>query len=187
VCIILVTHQMYLVRRYCDRVIYLKKGQILFQGDKDKAIKMYMKENFEVEKHKEVNTGVEVLSKRLFDKSGKDRTSFKTGEDIFVDLELNFSKKLKDNMIRFWISQVGVYGNSVAIFQTPPQLIPAGIRKAKLKIENNPLYSGSFILGVAVLDKNSNFSLIKGDLLTFEIIGKCDDAITELPFTLKVN
>jgi len=186
VCIILVTHQMYLVRRYCDRVVYLKKGQIEFQGDKDKAVEMYLKENFEVEKLKQVNTGVEILSKRIFDKTGKERASFKTGEDIFIDVELNFPKKLKGNMIRFWLTRPGGYGDIPSIFVSEPVSSLLGKKKIKFKIKKNPLCSGNFVLGLAILDKNSKFALMKGDLLVFEIIGGDPEAIVEMPFELEV-
>ena len=43
--IIFISHNMDLIRKLCNRVIYLDKGKIIFDGDVDKGIKLYLDNN----------------------------------------------------------------------------------------------------------------------------------------------
>lgn len=43
--VILVSHSMDNIRKYCQRVLYLKKGRIAFLGDPQKAIQLYWDDN----------------------------------------------------------------------------------------------------------------------------------------------
>ncbi len=43
--IVLVSHQLADISKYCDRVLYLKEGQMAFLGDPKQAIEMYKAEN----------------------------------------------------------------------------------------------------------------------------------------------
>jgi lipopolysaccharide transport system ATP-binding protein len=45
--ILLVTHDMQMVKRYCSRVIYMKKGQIAYDGDPEEATEIYLAETKE--------------------------------------------------------------------------------------------------------------------------------------------
>lgn len=42
---IMVSHSMNNIRRYCQRVLYLKKGEVAYLGDPETAIKMYLSDN----------------------------------------------------------------------------------------------------------------------------------------------
>lgn len=43
--VILVSHSMGVIQKYCKRSAFLKHGQLVFFGDTDKAIELYMKDN----------------------------------------------------------------------------------------------------------------------------------------------
>jgi ABC-2 type transport system ATP-binding protein len=43
--VILVSHTMAVIRRYCKRVAFMKQGHLVYFGDTEKAIEMYMKDN----------------------------------------------------------------------------------------------------------------------------------------------
>ena len=43
--IVLVSHNMSTIEKYCDRVLYLKKGKMEYLGDPKEAIKMYNQDN----------------------------------------------------------------------------------------------------------------------------------------------
>lgn len=43
--IIFISHNMKLIKKLCNRIIYLDKGKIIFDGDVDKGIKLYQERN----------------------------------------------------------------------------------------------------------------------------------------------
>ena len=43
--VVMVSHSLGNIRKYCNRAVYLKKGEMMFVGDPDTAIKMYEEEN----------------------------------------------------------------------------------------------------------------------------------------------
>lgn len=45
--VLLVTHDVQMVKRYCDRVIYLKQGELVYDGDPEEATERYLAETRE--------------------------------------------------------------------------------------------------------------------------------------------
>jgi ABC-2 type transport system ATP-binding protein len=43
--VILVSHSMEVIRQYCGRAAFMKNGELVFYGDKDKAIELYTEDN----------------------------------------------------------------------------------------------------------------------------------------------
>ncbi len=43
--VILVSHSMAVIEKYCGRTAYMKHGELAFFGNTDKAIAMYIKDN----------------------------------------------------------------------------------------------------------------------------------------------
>ncbi|WP_062542104.1 ABC transporter ATP-binding protein [Rufibacter tibetensis] len=43
--VILVSHSMEVIRQYCNRAAFLKHGELVFYGNTDKAIELYMEDN----------------------------------------------------------------------------------------------------------------------------------------------
>jgi ABC-type polysaccharide/polyol phosphate transport system ATPase subunit len=43
--VILVSHSMETISRYCNRAAYMKSGELVYFGDTDKAIELYKKDN----------------------------------------------------------------------------------------------------------------------------------------------
>ncbi|GAB2533652.1 ABC transporter ATP-binding protein [Rufibacter soli] len=43
--VILVSHSMDVIRQYCNRALFLKHGELVYIGDTEKAIEMYMEDN----------------------------------------------------------------------------------------------------------------------------------------------
>jgi ABC-type polysaccharide/polyol phosphate transport system ATPase subunit len=43
--VIIVSHSMDNIKKYCQRVLYLKKGTVAFLGDPETAIKMYLEDS----------------------------------------------------------------------------------------------------------------------------------------------
>jgi ABC-type polysaccharide/polyol phosphate transport system ATPase subunit len=45
--VVMVSHSLNNIQKYCDRAIYLKKGKMVFVGDVDKALELYHEDNKE--------------------------------------------------------------------------------------------------------------------------------------------
>jgi len=43
--VVLVSHSMDVVRKYCKRAVFMKNGELIFVGDAEKAIELYMEDN----------------------------------------------------------------------------------------------------------------------------------------------
>jgi ABC-2 type transport system ATP-binding protein len=43
--VILVSHSMLVIKKYCSRAAFLKKGELVYFGDTDAAIELYIKDN----------------------------------------------------------------------------------------------------------------------------------------------
>jgi ABC-type polysaccharide/polyol phosphate transport system ATPase subunit len=43
--VILVSHSMDVIKKYCTRSAYMKHGELVYMGDTQKAIDMYLKDN----------------------------------------------------------------------------------------------------------------------------------------------
>lgn len=86
--ILYVSHNMATIRSLCKRCIVLQKGQIVFDGDVEKAIEIYM------------NTGSEEL-RTLFDLSGFKRVLPELGVECFFE-QINFPDK---KMLRYLSSE----------------------------------------------------------------------------------
>ncbi len=67
VTILLVTHDVHLVKSYCDRVLYLNKGKLLFDGDCEAGVEMYEQDYLENDKNR---LGKVVAKAVLYERKG---------------------------------------------------------------------------------------------------------------------
>lgn len=69
--ILLVSHDMQTIRRYCDRVLYLNQGTLVFDGDTEEGTELYLRDARE-------RTPSEDLKSRRWDTDGGARMGFTT-------------------------------------------------------------------------------------------------------------
>ena len=43
--VVLISHSMEVIQKYCKRVGFMKNGELVYFGDPDKAIEMYLADN----------------------------------------------------------------------------------------------------------------------------------------------
>ena len=145
---IFISHSMGSVRLFCDRVIVLDKGQLVFEGDPDEAIKFYMSEveqkHNPVEKKKTLPQGKQFYGD-LFQNDNK----IAHIEHYWADKELN----------RINSAETGDEVNIIVRFQlkSPPQ---------KELVIGIPIWNeeGTYITGIST-DMNNITLSSKGDLL----------------------
>ncbi len=95
--VILVTHDMATVDRFCTRAALISEGKLVDVGDARKISRLYSKLNNEVIDNAEV-TRAHVIDSifdiKLLDSSGKQRNRFRYGEQIQVEVRC----KIKENL-----------------------------------------------------------------------------------------
>jgi lipopolysaccharide transport system ATP-binding protein len=85
--ILFVSHNMFSIKTMCDRVIYLKQGQIAYDGPTDEGLSLYESDSklgptpwF----HSPKDPSLVITSVELYGEDGKQRTMFKFGERMQV-------------------------------------------------------------------------------------------------------
>lgn len=108
--IIFVTHAMDYVREFCDQIVVINKGKLLYKGDPEEGIDIYNKLNFEQEKHRTEteneerksetkrfgNGNARITSYTFFDSNGKEAIGLVSGKDFSLELEIKFKKIVKN-------------------------------------------------------------------------------------------
>lgn len=165
--VVLVTHDIGTVQRYCDRAMLLRNGKVEMTGDSEKVVNEYIYQNMsDEEKRKKTweenkknvigkkKKTAEILRVEFLDKDGKRRNVFETGEDIIARIYYRANRAILNP----------VFG--VAIFtQDGIHITGPNTRTSNLLIEKvegdgyldfsilqNPFFSGSYRLTVILHD-----------------------------------
>lgn len=126
--VIIVTHDIAVVERYCDRAMLLRNGKIVKIGKADEVTTKYIKENMsdeerrmikeneerrkleekkkgeikKEEEEKRKNKVAEITRVEFLDKDGKEKNVFKTGDDISI--RVYFKQNIKKEILHFGIA-----------------------------------------------------------------------------------
>jgi ABC-type polysaccharide/polyol phosphate transport system ATPase subunit len=167
--IVLVSHDLAAVRRFCDRAILLDQGRIRADGAPDQVIKQYLSDV----KHRqerpaqlgdELSTSrwgtreIEIGSAELLDGRGQPQYVFKSGEPLQVSITYRCKDEVRDP----------VFG--VAIFRSDglhcyaSNTRYAGVRFESLQGDGNVMFTipqlnlleGSYLLTVAITDQTDS-------------------------------
>ena len=112
--VILVTHDMSAVKRFCTKAMVIDKGQIIFEGDTESATTVYRDLNLEGSKRtlaqsnrakiKKTNS---ILGVKTTDDKYVDKNTFKPNEKIRINAEIKINAKIKDPAVQFWFNNPG--------------------------------------------------------------------------------
>lgn len=107
--IIFVSHALGVIEEFCDRCLLINKGKVSFLGESEEAIYKYMLSNAKEERSNAKedsaplnNNKATISSVKIVDNKGEERSVFKFGEEIKI--ELNISNKLKKSELNFGIA-----------------------------------------------------------------------------------
>ena len=147
--ILYVSHNMNTIRKLCDKCIVLDKGQVVFVGEVDKAVAVYMNRSVSVEKSPidlavapryGEPTGVIKMTKLSFE--GKDITGFTFGEKATFSLEWESAKSLPQIMLRAHIKSSD--STSLGIMYAEPVQCKKGNNTAKFNMDLGELVPGQY-------------------------------------------
>lgn len=98
--VIYVSHSMRTIQQLCNRVIVMDHGQVIFDGDVDEGVKIYMNNNMKInsfidftnqKRQPHVNKNARMLSSKIIN---NEECKFKSGDELIFDLKWNSYKEI---------------------------------------------------------------------------------------------
>jgi lipopolysaccharide transport system ATP-binding protein len=108
--ILFVSHNMFSIKTMCPRVIYLKKGEVVFDGPTDEGLRMYEADSrlaqspwFQPERGQA--PAITFTDIQLLDKKGTEKTVFDFGERMTVRIRYQTSRPIRKADIRIGVNR----------------------------------------------------------------------------------
>ncbi|MEW6187772.1 MAG: ABC transporter ATP-binding protein [Thermodesulfobacteriota bacterium] len=209
--IVLVTHDLPTVERFCDQALWLDSGCIRAQGDPRQVIDAYRQEvarrddaryreeqtvdacalpEVGVFKDRWGNGDIVINRVRLLDGEGKERRVFQDGEDIHIEMHYQVHRSSEDIVFG-----IGVFdGKGVCCYGTNTDLdevtLPALGKEGRIGItlEKVHLIEGRYLLDVAVHARDGHNYDYRSGGLSFDIRSSRKDAgIYRIPHHWKLG
>ena len=117
--VILVTHDMSAVKRFCTHAIVLDKGKVIYEGDTEGATTIYRNLNLEGSEQaakqnnkRRTHTSKIIMSVKTTDFTDKDQSMFQPREKINITTMVNLPSSLTEPAVQLWFNNPG--GTSIA-------------------------------------------------------------------------
>ncbi|MGL4740478.1 MAG: polysaccharide ABC transporter ATP-binding protein [Sarcina sp.] len=161
--ILYVSHGLGTVKKFCDRAIWLQKGQVVDDGNAVIVVERYYNINFNPAVIENIDEGKNDIVKSITLTSNKNVLNYK--EDLDLDFNYDLTKELKEPRIIFEIRKTdyepGTTRNSdqfVCAFDSIDNSVSLkgtkGLNKIKLNLEDISLVAGVYYFDVIILDKD---------------------------------
>ncbi|ETB64234.1 TPA: ABC transporter ATP-binding protein [Candidatus Nomurabacteria bacterium] len=168
--VILVTHDIGTIQKYCDRAMLLRNGKIEIIGNSEEVGNKYIYQNmsdeekriFDEENRLEKIKGNEIIKEQskeekiaeitnveFLDKDGKEKNVFETGESIDIKIDFKINKPV--DVINIGIGLHSVTGGQIFGYNTQMDKIIINTNQTNLVLHFNilPLLKGDYSLNVA--------------------------------------
>ena len=191
--VLYVSHNMATIRKLCDRCIVLNKGSVIFDGDVEKAIAIYMNAasgelkthyNFDGQKRSVPERGTQIFI-HDFDILEKENAKFAASEPMKFRLRFEGKDNLENLRIRLEIRTVD--GTNVGMSESKPLIsVQAGeMREMDFQYDISNLAEGSYTLRLTLFELN-DMGVHKGfdettELIFFEVVEDEDNRTNWLP------
>jgi ABC-type polysaccharide/polyol phosphate transport system ATPase subunit len=192
--ILFVTHSIPLVRNFCDRAIWLDRGEIRTIGERLEVCKEYQQAIEEEIKH-DVQSKLRVTPKAQRDgisrtpeanASGKtieilqfsmDNDRYMSGDDIAMQIKLKFNKSVSGYGVGIIVTDLR--GNIIAIINTLRDdiFLKDPKENVHLVIKENHFTPGEYSITISISDSNGTFS--------YDRLDACGTFIIEQSFSSK--
>ena len=177
--VILVTHSMENVRRFCSRALILNEGKIKHIGNVDRVSREYLKINHG---SVEINSNEDQqINHSLIVKVADNKKIYKIEDSI--KLKVEWPKELE-------VSRVGIAINGSAnqyVFGSNTGLLKLNTNSIEHMVKFK-LGIGSYLIAVAIYDKSGKVICLESRAWDFEVEGKYDDTVgglTIFPYEYK--
>ena len=155
--IILVTHDMSAVQRFCERAILIDGGVITLEGNPSKIADRYLEENFDVKpKRKRKNESDQAsnysISNLIITKDGRQKTSFDLNENVEVSFDVSTDDVKAKYGIGFQIFGTDgqyVFGTNTKNAQVAP--LSGSSNSVSIQLRQN-LLPGTYFITLAIMN-----------------------------------
>lgn len=162
--IILVSHSMDMIEKFCDRAIVISKGQVEFDGDPTKAIEEYRDLNLqssEASHKKAMKKDITIEGVDLLNKDGKKVNSMSGGENFSVRVAIRSARAQNDLFMGLKVceaeSQLPILGFNNLMDDAHINL-KAGLNEIVIRFDDHLRMSGRFYILVGLYkDKSRGF------------------------------
>ncbi len=182
--VLYVSHNMNTIRQLCDRCVVLDKGKIIFEGDVEEAISLYMSNTREmgiVNTYPGDHDGFDTDRKIHVDRAvfqNKEYPVFKTGEPISVEIGYTAQCAMENAALRLTIfsSDKSVVGlaTSKAVISVKP-----GENRAAIKLRTDWLAPGHYLARITMYSVNeygmSQMHDVVDEAMAFEMFQNAQD------------
>ncbi|MDN5275178.1 MAG: hypothetical protein JWP06_1079 [Candidatus Saccharibacteria bacterium] len=186
--VVLVTHDMSAVQRFCTRAIVLSKGKVIYDGDTESATDVYRGLNFESTDNasrkssrrrqlsgKNIETTSKIVDFKITDPEGNEKALFKPGEPFVIESSVLFKENIPNPSILFTFNNPG--GTIISALDT--HLAGRKMKSAKagqtatIKWKLDGMYNdGKYLVSVTVRDAlTQDVSSRIDDGCEFNVIG----------------
>jgi lipopolysaccharide transport system ATP-binding protein len=108
--ILFVSHNMFAIKNMCPRVIYLRKGEVVFDGPTDIGLKLYTADNRLAQSYWFRDEGIEqppltVTDIALTDEAGHAKTVFNFGDRMWVKIRYRTTRRIERPDFRIGVNR----------------------------------------------------------------------------------
>ena len=155
--ILIVTHSLDMVTRFCEEALWLDAGRIRARGTPAEVIDAYLgdvahTENETHERAPRLETGVEIVDVELSGAARRPTTMFASGEAVEMRVTLSASRSLEDAVVGFAMFNTdGICcGGANTLMDGVRPGLPVGTSVVTCRIDRLDLADGSYSLDVSV-------------------------------------
>lgn len=172
--VILVTHSMDAVKKYCNKAILIKDGRVIASGDKNDVADRYTLENLKAESHGQAQdgvfeTGLSAIVPML--KINPISTAVTDGTSPFVfDIEYDYRDE-KDFYLSF--SMFDVKRGGIPLDSTPLKMDEAGHHRMRFSLALDMFNSGQYKLFATLRNDTPGSDAGETDMIAFTSDRNC--------------
>jgi len=188
--VILVSHDVYTVQKYCTQAMLVRNGKIVRIGQPSDVVSEYISENIsDDEKRKSIEEKImpadnkfkkntkgvaDILEINFMDGNGKLRNIFETGKLLVVEVIYEIFEEIDDPIFGIIIRD-GMKNNVFALNTQFKNMkigrLSPGIRKVRFEIENY-FSTGNYSVSPAIAEKTEKIIDWKDNFKNFEVINQ---------------
>jgi ABC-2 type transport system ATP-binding protein len=157
--IVLVTHDMALVERFCDRALLLEQGRVELDGAPEEVARRYLEVNLAGATRRTPGERgpATIVDAWLEDRDGERVLSARHGEPLRAEVTIEAHEPVARPMLDVWLDDsagVRVFATSTEALDGPVGPLAAGARvRLRLEVENR-LAPGRYRLGCSLLSES---------------------------------
>ena len=171
--VLYVSHNMNTIRHLCDRCIVLDKGKVIFEGDVEKAISVYM-----YDEAKSLGVDIDLsenrmphLPKRIRGKIThltlleKDCAVYSVGEHIKTAMEIKANEALKDISLRIEIRSLSGYSVGITMINNFASISKGESKKFSFDLNYQGLVTGEYAVCLVLYEADDVGSFVDLDAI----------------------